>query len=60
MVYHTSDRASTEELCGLAERTLDRVVAQGFQELLASQEQYMDDFWRRSDVRVSGCQGRPG
>src|SRR5208283_4653919 len=52
MVYHTSDRASAEELCGRAEWTMDRVVAQGFQELLASQEQYMDDFWSRSDVRV--------
>ncbi len=52
MAYHTSDRASAEELCGRAEWTLDRVVAQGFQELLASQEQYMEDFWRRSDVRV--------
>ncbi|HVI62825.1 MAG TPA: glycosyl hydrolase family 65 protein, partial [Bradyrhizobium sp.] len=39
-------------LCGRAEWTLDRVVTQGFQRLLASQEQYMDDFWRRSDVRI--------
>ena len=31
---------------------MDRIMAQGFQQLLASQEQYMDDFWRRSDVRV--------
>src|SRR5208337_636683 len=52
MVYHTSGMASAEELCGRAEWTLDRVVAQGFQELVASQEQYMEDFWRRSDVRV--------
>ena len=52
MVYHTSQTASAEELCGRAEWTLDRVATQGFQHLLASQEQYMDDFWRRSDVRV--------
>src|SRR4029453_5495939 len=52
MVYHTSQTASAEELCGRAEWTIDRVVSQGFQQLLASQEQYMDDFWRRSDVRV--------
>ena len=52
MVYHTSQTASAEELCGRAEWTLDRVVSQGFQQLLASQEQYMDDFWRRSDVRI--------
>ena len=52
IVYHTSQTASAEELCGRAEWTLDRVVTQGFQQLLASQEQYMDDFWRRSDVRI--------
>jgi alpha,alpha-trehalose phosphorylase len=52
MVYHTSQTASAEELCGRAEWTIDRVVTQGFQPLLASQEQYMEDFWRRSDVRV--------
>src|SRR5262245_54158078 len=52
MVYHTSPTASSEELCGRAEWTLDRVMNQGFEQLLAAQEQYMDDFWRRSDVRV--------
>jgi alpha,alpha-trehalose phosphorylase len=52
MVYHTSQTASSEELCGRAEWTLDRVMHQGFQQLLTAQEQYMDDFWRRSDVRV--------
>ena len=52
MVYHTSQTASSEELCGRAEWTMDRVMHQGFQQLLAAQEQYMDDFWRRSDVRV--------
>jgi alpha,alpha-trehalose phosphorylase len=53
MVYHTSQTASVEELCGRAEWTMDRVVNQGFHQLLTSQEQYMADFWRRSDVRVS-------
>ena len=52
MVYHTSQTASAEELCGRAEWTMDRVMAQGFQQLLPLQEQYMDDFWRRSDVRI--------
>src|ERR1700751_948632 len=50
MVYHTSRTASAEELCGRAEWTMDRVMVQGFRQLLGSQEQYMDDFWRRSDV----------
>jgi len=52
MVYYTSRIACAEELCGRAEWTMDRVMHQGFQQLLTSQEQYMNDFWRRSDVRV--------
>jgi len=52
MIYHTSRTASAEELCGRAEWTMDRIMSQGFEQLLGSQEQYMDDFWRRSDVRV--------
>jgi alpha,alpha-trehalose phosphorylase len=52
MVYHTSPTASSEELCARAEWTLDRVMHQGFQQLLAAQERYMDDFWRRSDLQV--------
>ena len=52
MVYHTSQTASPDELCGRAEWTMDRVTTPGFQQLLAGQEQYMADFWRRSDVRV--------
>jgi alpha,alpha-trehalose phosphorylase len=52
IVYHTSSTASSEELCGRAEWTMDRVVTDGFLQLLASQEEYMKDFWRRSDVRV--------
>jgi alpha,alpha-trehalose phosphorylase len=52
IVYHTSPTASPEELCGRAEWTMDRVMTQGFEQLLASQDQFMEDFWRRSDVRV--------
>src|SRR5215471_11258250 len=53
MDYHTSQTASAEELCGRAEWTLDRVVTHGFERLLVAQQQYMDDFWSRSDVRVN-------
>jgi alpha,alpha-trehalose phosphorylase len=52
MVYHTSQTASAEELCACAEWTMDRVTSRGFQQLLSAQEQYLDDFWRRSDVQV--------
>jgi alpha,alpha-trehalose phosphorylase len=36
IVYHTSQTAAAKELCGRAEWTMDRIVNQGFQELLAS------------------------
>ncbi|MBX9844944.1 MAG: hypothetical protein K2Z80_24350 [Xanthobacteraceae bacterium] len=52
MVYHTSQTASAEELCGRAEWTMDRVATRGWEDLLAAQERYIGDFWRRSDVRV--------
>ena len=53
MVYHTSAAASADEMGRRAEWTLDRVVDEGFARLLTEQELYMDDFWQRSDVRVS-------
>ncbi|MBO0756850.1 MAG: glycoside hydrolase family 65 protein [Bradyrhizobiaceae bacterium] len=52
MVYQTSATASAEEVCSRTERTMDRVTAQGFDQLLIAQERYMDDFWDRSDVQV--------
>jgi alpha,alpha-trehalose phosphorylase len=57
MVYHTSATATDPELCGRADWTLDRVMSQGFKRLLLAQEKYMDDFWRRSDVRVRDIRG---
>jgi alpha,alpha-trehalose phosphorylase len=52
MIYQMSPTASPDELCARAEWTLDRVMSQGFKQLLAGQEKYMEDFWRRSDVRI--------
>ena len=57
MTYHTSRRSPVEELCERAERTLDRALRDGFYDLLSGQEQYMDDFWQRSDVQMIA---RPG
>ncbi len=53
IVYHTSSTAEGDEIGDRAEWTLNRACRQGFAKLLAEQEQYMDDFWRRSDVQVS-------
>ena len=53
MAYHTSRTAPPEEMCARVERTLDRGVAGGFPRLLQEQEQYMQDFWQRSDVQIT-------
>ena len=52
IVYHTSHTAAPEEVCARAERTLDRAVDAGFPALLQGQEQFMEDFWQRSDVTI--------
>jgi alpha,alpha-trehalose phosphorylase len=52
IVYHSSKSETARELCGRSDWTLDRVTTSGFSGLLTVQEQYMDNFWRSSDVRV--------
>ncbi|UCG13826.1 MAG: glycoside hydrolase family 65 protein [Deltaproteobacteria bacterium] len=52
MTYHTSRSAPPEELCERAERTLDRAATHGFERILAGQQQYLEDFWRRSDIQI--------
>jgi alpha,alpha-trehalose phosphorylase len=56
MTYHTSKTDSPDEVGRRADRTLNRIMKQGFSELLAEQEEYLRDFWRKSDVRVSNIQ----
>ncbi|MBD2122344.1 glycoside hydrolase family 65 protein [Trichocoleus sp. FACHB-262] len=59
MTYHTSDHFPAQELCERAERTLDRAIIHGFDDLLVSQRQYLDDFWDRSDLRIEGDPQHP-
>jgi alpha,alpha-trehalose phosphorylase len=58
MVYHNSRSAAPEELCVRADRTLDRAIKHGFDDLVLSQRTFMDEFWRRSDVQVAGNSDR--
>jgi alpha,alpha-trehalose phosphorylase len=52
MAYHTSRRVPSSELRARALRSLDRALGDGFEKLLHGQRQYMDDFWRRSDIYI--------
>jgi alpha,alpha-trehalose phosphorylase len=58
MAYHTSHNLPFEELGSAAERSLDRAMARGFEDLLAGQRKYLDDFWQRSDVQIEGDPSR--
>jgi alpha,alpha-trehalose phosphorylase len=60
IVYHTSKDLSVKESTDWIDRTLDRTKTRGFEGLLAGQRQYLDDFWRRSDVRIEGDPKQPG
>ena len=52
--YHSSRQVSAVELMGRCGRTLDRVCAEGVAEQLADQRTWLDGYWQRSDVEVSG------
>ena len=54
VTYHTSRRATPEELCERAGRTLDRAKEQGCEDLIQEQKEYMEKFWQRSDVQIKG------
>lgn len=52
LTYHTSRTQRVDELCDRANRTLDRTVKHGFGELLRGQREFLDEFWRKSDVVI--------
>jgi len=52
--YHTSRGVAPPQLLDRANRVLWRVMSHGFEDLLGAQRAILDEFWRRSDVRVEG------
>ncbi|MCK9276440.1 MAG: HAD-IA family hydrolase [Syntrophales bacterium] len=54
ITYHTSRRAPASELADRAVRTLVRSRGEGWRTLCEGQRRFVDDFWRRSDVKISG------
>jgi alpha,alpha-trehalose phosphorylase len=52
--YHTSHSAPLSELGDRVGRTLKRSCTEGWEKLCESQRLHVDDFWRRSDVKISG------
>ena len=54
ITYHTSRSAIADELVDRAGRSLDRSVKEGFGHLLQMQGEFLDAFWKRSEVQVEG------
>ncbi len=52
--FHTARLVPARELIDRCERTLDRVVEGGLDDLFAQQRGWLDDFWQRSDVEIPG------
>ena len=52
--YHTSTGVPAEELADRCERTLRRARTQGVHTLRESQRTWLNDFWARSDVQITG------
>ncbi|MBA8815515.1 alpha,alpha-trehalose phosphorylase [Microbacterium halimionae] len=52
--YHTSRGVPTRELIDRCRRTLDRAASDGIASQFQKQREWLDAFWRRSDVRIEG------
>ena len=52
--YHTSHNVPAYELADRTVRTLARSRSNGWGMLCDSQRRYVDDFWRRSDIKIKG------
>ncbi|MFT4164745.1 MAG: glycosyl hydrolase family 65 protein [Microlunatus sp.] len=52
--YHSSRGVPVRELADRCRRTLDRVKRHGVGQQFFDQWQWLDDFWARSDVEISG------
>jgi alpha,alpha-trehalose phosphorylase len=54
VAFHTSHSVPPSELANRCHRTLNRVVTEGFDKVFEDQREWLDDFWKRSDVQVEG------
>lgn len=52
--YHTSHTDPVSELADRTVRTLVRSRDNGWRRLRDSQKRFVDDFWRRSDIKITG------
>jgi guanylate kinase len=53
IAYHTSANDPPHELRARTARTLDRATKYGFEPIERHQREFMEDFWKRSDIETS-------
>jgi alpha,alpha-trehalose phosphorylase len=54
-VYHTSAEGPSADLITLASSSLDQAVADGFDVIRGRQREYLNRFWERADVCITGA-----
>ncbi|MEN2740397.1 glycosyl hydrolase family 65 protein [Microbacterium sp. X-17] len=54
VAYHSSRGVPARELIDRCRRTLDRAMSEGADKQYQMQRAWLDEFWSRSDVRISG------
>jgi alpha,alpha-trehalose phosphorylase len=54
VAYHSSNGVPAEELADRCSRTLERAEADGIEQIVAEQRNWLDDFWVNSDVEIRG------
>ncbi|NQX29316.1 glycoside hydrolase family 65 protein [Microbacteriaceae bacterium VKM Ac-2854] len=54
ITYHSSRGVPVRELADRCDRTLDRARETSPEEQFAKQREWLDDFWKRSDVEIEG------
>ncbi len=52
--YHSANHVPAEELADRCSRTLDRAEADGIEQIVIEQREWLDDFWERSDIELRG------
>jgi len=59
LCYYADRAQESEDMYERVQRTLDRAVQSGFNDLVAGQRAFLDDFWERSDVEFDMEPTRP-
>jgi alpha,alpha-trehalose phosphorylase len=52
--YHTSNGVPAEELADRCSRTLERAEADGIDQIMSEQRDWLDEFWDSSDIELRG------